>query len=148
MQQLKLSIKKLNDTDLEITYHRASDMYTTFWCTINQLKRSYKISIEELSPLICRKIIKDNKFRMECTVDFSSKVTTSWSQDKQFKFQLEDGLIHILHLPTQREIFAPLNTIPNYYKLKPKAFEKMLQKKKIVAVNTRIDTFDFNLENQ
>lgn len=146
MQVLNLHIK-VNKNKVQIEFSPSTSSTTYLNTTLKQLDKLYKAKVEDLSLTLVRQMIKDNKINKYTISNFDSKVITRTNNKKTYKFQIEDSLVHITEIATQKEIFCPLNYISNFNTFSVQDFEEViLKKKRITPVRSNIETGELTFE--
>lgn len=142
MENLKIEIKTTNDTELELIWHQSSMTYTKIYCTLNQLKRFYKIkTVWDITPYLLKQIAKEKRFETITTNLFNSMVSIQTSKDKKYTIQIEDRLALITKKETQEEMWCPTSEIKSVYKFSDKDWDKIKNnKKKMTPLSVNIQT--------
>lgn len=140
MQNINIHIQ-VNNNKITLTFSPSSKKKTIVNFTAKQLYSYYKLKVEDLSPNICRQIIKDNKFKTEIILSFDSTIKILYNKTKDFKFQVEDDLVYITHIPDNDSFLTPISNIKDFNSFNYQTFEELKQiRKKITPLNTNIET--------
>lgn len=138
---------KVDKNKVTIEFKPTSSNKTIIKCTVKQLLKKYKVSVENLSISIIRQIIKDKSFNLYTTISFDSKVTIQYNKEKTLKMQLEDNLAHINHISTGDEYFCPLEQIKNFYLMTEQDFiDFKTTRKPISPLTTNIETNETRID--
>lgn len=147
MEYLKIEIKTTNDTDIELIYHPSSMSSTIINCSLNQLKRHYKIiNTHDLSPKLLKQIIKENRFPSRTVNNFAEQIELRHNKKKEYTFQIEQKTVLITQNATGEELWTTSDKIKNYWLFTTGTWNKLKGKKdrKIVVISRNFQTNDNN----
>lgn len=157
MQNTTLNVKR-DGRKLNIEFWPSSMVKYEIRCTARQIERylvsqpdyvssnQLESSINEyLNPATVRRIIADNRkgIRITRTNIYDSKVVTSWSADRKFKFEQENQMVNVINTSTGISIFVSAFRIKDKNSFNMEDFEALFIKPaSITPLSTNLSESD------